>query len=91
VHDCARPSGVVDPPASKSARVLLLQVHYQIVRPEGDRTGVRLKLTRVPQAMSAGMLTYAVGFVVSSVLPRPAVQAASASDHRHGRDKPPHQ
>lgn len=44
--------------------ILLLQVHYQIVRPKGDHTGVRLKLTRVPQPMSAGMLTYAVGFVV---------------------------
>ena len=40
------------------------QVHYQIVRPEGDRTGVRLKLTSTPQPMSAGMMTYAVGFVV---------------------------
>jgi len=39
-------------------------VHYQIVRPEGDHTGVRLKLTRAPQPMSAGMMTYAVGFVV---------------------------
>jgi hypothetical protein len=47
------------------ALLLLLQVHYQIVRPEGDHTGVRLKLTRMPQPMSAGMLTYAVGFVVS--------------------------
>lgn len=34
------------------------------MRPEGDHTGVRLKLTRAPQPMSAGMLTYAVGFLV---------------------------
>jgi hypothetical protein len=40
------------------------QVHYQIVRPEGDRTGVRLKLTSSPQPLGAGMMTYAVGFSV---------------------------
>ncbi len=40
------------------------QVHYQIVRPEGDHTGVRLELTPEPQPFSAGMFTYASGFVV---------------------------
>ena len=78
MHGCASASGVLDPRASGFARLLLLQVHYQIVRPEGDRTGVRLKLTRVPQSMSAGMLTYAVGFVVSCVPSHSAMQAALA-------------
>ncbi len=39
-------------------------MHYQIVRPEGDHTGVRLELTPEPQPFSAGMFTYASGFVV---------------------------
>ena len=43
---------------------LLPQVHYQIVRPDGDHTGVRLELTAEPQPFSAGMFTYASGFVV---------------------------
>ena len=34
------------------------------MRPEGDHTGVRLELTPEPQAFSAGMFTYASGFVV---------------------------
>ena len=42
----------------------LAQVHYQIVRPEGDHTGVRLELTPEAQPFSAGMFTYASGFVV---------------------------
>ena len=40
------------------------QVHYQIVRPEGDRTGVRLKMTRAPQPRGAGMMMWAAGFSV---------------------------
>ena len=34
------------------------------MRPEGDHTGVRLELTPEPQPFSAGMFTYASGFVV---------------------------
>lgn len=41
-----------------------LQVHFLIVRPEGDHTGVRLELTQEPQPNSAGMFMYASGFTV---------------------------
>lgn len=44
--------------------LLCAQVHYQIVRPEGDRTGVRLKMTRAPQPRGAGMMMWASGFTV---------------------------
>ena len=50
-------------------------MHYQIVRPEGDATGMRLELTPEPQQYSAGMFMYASGFVVPPKLPEYHVPA----------------
>lgn len=50
--------------AVTAAPLIVVQVHYQRVRPKGDRTGVRLKVTRLPQPRGAGMMMFASGFVV---------------------------
>eukprot|EP00884_Botryococcus_braunii_P000484 jgi/Botrbrau1/10436/Bobra.0133s0043.1 len=43
-------------------KVLVLQVHYTHKRPEGDRSGVRLKLTDAHLPFAAGMMMYAKYF-----------------------------
>ena len=52
-----------------------MQVHYQVIRPIGDSTGVRLELTAEAQPYSAGMFMYASGFTVPPQSPAYQVPA----------------
>lgn len=45
-------------------RSVVLQVHYLKLRPPGDSSGVRLRLTSAPVPYSAGLVAYASGFSV---------------------------
>ncbi|BDA41933.1 probable peptidyl-glycine alpha-amidating monooxygenase [Coccomyxa sp. Obi] len=45
-------------------RHLVLQVHYTHMRPPGDKSGMRLKLTDAPLPFSAGMMMYASYFQI---------------------------
>lgn len=45
-------------------RVVVLQVHFLQVRAADDASGVRLRLTTVPQQLSAGLIAFAAGFAI---------------------------
>jgi peptidylamidoglycolate lyase len=47
-----------------ATRTAVLQVHYLAARPAGDRSGVRLTLSPAATRFSAGVVTFAAGFVV---------------------------
>lgn len=57
-----------------STRAVVLQIHYLKIRPEGDTSGIRLRLTPHPVPLSAGLIAFASGFEIpprkkSTVIP----------------------
>lgn len=47
-----------------AAQTIVLQVHYLEKRPEGDHSGVRLRLTENPVQFSAGLMAFAASFSI---------------------------